>query len=288
MQCTNNLKQLGLAAHNFHDTYKRMPPGYLGPTPHQPATYANQNLGVIAYLLPYMEQEQIQDRIPEISWVNGRPYFDVENLDGGPWWGNGNSWAIAQTRINALICPSTDPYQNPAGTGALLNTYPTGTNVGTLQIAYFPIGGGGDNIGRTNYVGCAGGLGNIPGGWEFYEGVFSNRTKNGFQHIQDGTSSTLFFGEAIGGFDQTGPSSWRRNYAHSWMGSGALPVAWGLPSDGQRGGWYQFDSEHPGVVQFCFADGSVQSVRKNVDDTTFRHLGAMADGFVVDSDAYSN
>ena len=285
MQCQNNLKQLGLAAHNFHDTYKTMPPGYLGPIPHRSATYQNQNLGVIAYLLPYMEQDNIQDRIPDISWVNGQPYFKVDNLNGGSWWSNGNAWAVAQTRLNSVICPSTDPYMNTVGTGALLNTYPVGTNSGTLQIAYFPLGGGGANIGRTNYLGCAGGLGNIPGGWQFWEGVFGNRSINGFAHVQDGTSSTLFFGEAIGGYRRSG-NLWIRDYSHSWIGSGAMPVAWGLASNGQKGGWYQFDSEHPGVVQFCFADGSVHGVSKIVDSATFRQLGAMRDGFVIDTDAY--
>jgi prepilin-type N-terminal cleavage/methylation domain-containing protein/prepilin-type processing-associated H-X9-DG protein len=285
MQCQNNLKQLGLSAHNFHDSFNRFPPGYLGPIPHQNATYANQNLGVIAYLLPYMEQENIQKQIPDLSWVNGNPYWEVTNLNGGAWWGNGSSWAVAQTRINSLLCPSTNAYLNQTGTGALLNTYPVGTNSGTLQIAYFSMGGGGQDLGRTNYLGCAGGLGNIPGGWLFYEGVFSNRTQNGFQHILDGTSSTLFFGEAIGGYQKSG-LKWIRNYSHSWMGSGAMPVAWGLAGNGQKGGWYQFDSEHPGVVQFCFADGSVHGVRTEIDGTTFRHLGAMKDGFVVEADQW--
>ncbi|MCO6455031.1 MAG: DUF1559 domain-containing protein [Pirellulaceae bacterium] len=289
MQCQNNLKQLGLAAHNFHDTNNMFPPGYLGPIPHGPATYTNQNLGVVSYLLPFMEQQPIQDRYPKFSdWydpANVRPWMLVDNLNGGPWWGEGNSWAVAQTRINSMLCPSTNAYLNTVGTGALMNVYPVGTNTGTLQIAYFPLGGGGDTIGRSNYLGCAGGLGNIPGGWLFYEGIFGNRTKNGFQHVLDGTSSTLFFGEAIGGYRRSG-AKWVRDYSHCWIGSGVMPVAWGLATNGNKGGWYQYDSEHPGVVQFCFADGSVHGVSRSVDATTFRHLGAMKDGFVVDSESY--
>ncbi|MEC8509572.1 MAG: DUF1559 domain-containing protein, partial [Planctomycetota bacterium] len=66
-QCANNLKQIGLAAHNFHSTHKHMPPGYLGEDPLSPSfplwRFRAQNVGVLTFLLPFMEQQNMFDRI---------------------------------------------------------------------------------------------------------------------------------------------------------------------------------------------------------------------------------
>src|SRR5438132_10014134 len=57
MTCANNIKQLGVAAHNFHDVFGRLPPGYLGPQPHDNWNNHqsdNQYVGLLANLLPYV------------------------------------------------------------------------------------------------------------------------------------------------------------------------------------------------------------------------------------------
>ena len=68
-QCANNLKQIGLAAHNFHSTHKHMPPGYLGEDPLSPSfnvfRYRAQNVGLLTFLLPFMEQQNMFDRISQ-------------------------------------------------------------------------------------------------------------------------------------------------------------------------------------------------------------------------------
>jgi prepilin-type N-terminal cleavage/methylation domain-containing protein len=65
-QCTNNLKQIALATHNFHDTYKVFPPGLLGmrvgPNPH-PGPSLDQGIGVLPFLMPFMELNNVRDRI---------------------------------------------------------------------------------------------------------------------------------------------------------------------------------------------------------------------------------
>src|SRR5688500_18971423 len=63
MSCQNNLKQIGLAAHNFESAHGHLPPGTLGPPPGMPPSHPNifsyQHLGVLAILLPYVEQENL-------------------------------------------------------------------------------------------------------------------------------------------------------------------------------------------------------------------------------------
>src|SRR5438874_5358786 len=61
MSCSNNLHQLGLAAHNYASANGKLPPGNLGeyPDPGATATYGKQYLGVMAYMLPYVEQKAI-------------------------------------------------------------------------------------------------------------------------------------------------------------------------------------------------------------------------------------
>src|SRR5262245_24967297 len=61
--CANNLKQLGLACHNYDSAHGRLPPGYLGPIPNEryldPNSDRIQNVGLLVYLLPYVEQDTL-------------------------------------------------------------------------------------------------------------------------------------------------------------------------------------------------------------------------------------
>ena len=159
-------------------------------------------------------------------------------------------------------------------------------------MAYFP---GQSPLGRTNYLGVAGGLGYIPNDgtlvpnatWLFYEGAYTNRSKNNMGALLDGTSNVLAFGETIGG--RLGQTK-QLEFSHSWMGAGAMPVAWGLVLNGafpDRGNWYQFSSEHPNMVQFAKADGSVNNILFTVNNRQFRYAAAMRDGFQVTDDAIS-
>src|SRR5262249_11825670 len=63
-ECANNLRQIALASHAYPATRKKLPPGYLGPTPEAdpavgPPQLKNQFVGLLVFLLPYMEQENL-------------------------------------------------------------------------------------------------------------------------------------------------------------------------------------------------------------------------------------
>ncbi len=265
-ECASQLRQLGLAAHNFHSSFDRLPPGYLGPVPPVKAgggePILDQFIGVIPYLLPYLEAGSVQEQIG----VD----MHVEHHVPDGWWRDPPTWAIAQARISVLICPSDDPYESDEGTFVALHTYddpPAG--LVRFDAMFILNANGGNALGRTNYVGCAGGMGR-PNNfyWDQYRGPLTNRSKVKMANIVDGTSNTLFFGEAVGGH-QGGA----RLYSHSWMGSGTLPLAWGL----ENRDYNRFSSWHPGVVQFCLADGSVRSVSTGIDTDALIQLGGIRD-----------
>src|SRR5262245_5634334 len=94
MACSNNLKQLGLACHNYESSHGRLPPGYLGPMPNEREYGADvdqlQHAGLLVYLLPYIEQDAISRQLQ----------IDLDTRRTGPaWYTNLTNWQLAQTRI---------------------------------------------------------------------------------------------------------------------------------------------------------------------------------------------
>src|SRR5688500_9373803 len=72
MACTNNLKNLGLALHHYHDVYRTFPPGAVGPlTPMFPQYAALKHHGLGTFLLPYLEQQALGDQYDwSVSWFD--------------------------------------------------------------------------------------------------------------------------------------------------------------------------------------------------------------------------
>jgi prepilin-type N-terminal cleavage/methylation domain-containing protein len=273
--CTNNLKQIGLAAQGYDSLNGRLPPGYLGTYPNLAATldFAEQNVGVLAYLLPQLEQDNVYQQM-----LSGMPtdYLSVNAVYPG-WWNYQSTWNAAQARIKTFLCPSDNPYE--AQTGLLVGFHVwSGPGYYAVDAGYFSPWA---NLGLTDYVGVAGVYG--MAGSAGQQGVFDNRSQISLTQVSsaDGTSNTLMFGEALGDSD-TGT----RNYANTWMGFGALTSASGTPT-GAASGWFSFTSHHPGAVLFCFADGSVHPIRKDIttnpDYTTFLNLSTWCDDQPVDS-----
>ncbi len=311
MQCSNRLKQLGLAAHNFHDVYHRFPPGFEGHLtpdrsrieysngPGAPGYWDNPWLGTHAYLLPYMEQQTIADKI--MVEFNPQKFKDDPAMPTvpsvmRPWWNDltppDTTWFIAKTRLPMLICPSTNPYNANSATFILLQT----DNQNVLHGGTFGIGA---NLGATNYISCGGGFGTVPGsGWDKYRGIFGNRTTYKFGDVLDGTSNTILFGEGGLGKTWTRPNvnasfTAEQKYNYGWIGIGAMPTAWGLWSNPDPAsltwghqGWWMYGAEHSGgLVQFAWADGAVRGLTVNVARSPFIYVSGMKDGRRVELDA---
>jgi prepilin-type N-terminal cleavage/methylation domain-containing protein/prepilin-type processing-associated H-X9-DG protein len=274
MKCQNNLKQLGIAAHGYASANGVLPPGYLGPKPNIHYTLptvvagwdSGQFLGALVFLLPHIEQENVFRQM--------KTNMSVDVVAPG-WWAADS--LVAQYRIPSFQCPSdpiTDASQVTIGTAGLFHTHSNYSTTGVGPVgngAVISIYGNTVPLGRTNYAGVSGANGTDassaspsdgPGvNLTIYEGIFFNRSRVKIEGIGDGTSNTLMFGEGHGGV-----SVGARDYQWSWIGVGSVGTKFGLAPGGGgpsavNGQWSCFSSSHTGITNFCFADGSVRSLR---------------------------
>jgi prepilin-type N-terminal cleavage/methylation domain-containing protein/prepilin-type processing-associated H-X9-DG protein len=320
-QCTNNLKQLGLAVHNYVSQNSVLPMQTLYPTAQFDSWGWSYGWGLS--LLPHMEQQ---------------PAFNAFNFSLGIF-GNGSGFTyqhgndtVTQMQIAAFICPSDGQKRMPAS----------------------PYGG-------TSYVGNYGGPGQfaaagqpaafsgtiIPNGWTTYKDI----GPIGIEAIRDGTSNTAMYSERLLGIvgsptvtlnstdakraifnvaagssgantGATGanlliaackslpgstPSVRSDGNGYTWFAGYPWHIAVnaythvGAPNStscnntSDQGGWLSFtgplgsappNSNHPGGVNMCMADGSVRFVKDSVAPSTFWAIGTRNGGEVVSADSY--
>ncbi|MCA9176080.1 MAG: DUF1559 domain-containing protein [Planctomycetales bacterium] len=284
MSCSNNLKQIGLAIHNFHDTRRRFPAGSIGGNaPGMPDEipywdgmktdkHGFQAIGLIPQIMPFMELDNIHDQF-ELFLT------DPEKVTQ-EWFMNANTWNLAKTKLSVTVCPSAN-LATADGVCVFLQLYDDVdlTQFGAQALWVSNGSAGAVELGRTNYLPIGGGFGNVrfSNPWSEYQGIFGNRTMNSMEDIQDGTTNTLMLGEALGG-PKVGLYANSINW--SWMGGGPLPGVYGLD---KRPDWVQFGSEHAGgTVQFCNADASVHAVPVTVEDVELIFATSMAEGRPTD------
>jgi prepilin-type N-terminal cleavage/methylation domain-containing protein/prepilin-type processing-associated H-X9-DG protein len=334
--CANNLKQISLAAHNYESAYGYLPPGGNispnskndplpagrgdGPGSYYPPEAQGPYIGVLPYLLPYVEQDNLYKLIPQGyfqsnttlgAWCyNVPPYgygdkYDFQVPNGYPTAQGENGTAYphwADAHVKTFECPSDNPYTTIS------------PDLGGVMDFVFTLSGGaagdyvwdwpnfGHEMGASNYVANAGYLGPDPGDTtparkafaSQYGGPYYPNSKTKMTDISDGTSNTIAFGETLAGTSDV------RNFRLTWMGAGSMPTFAGLPAS-QR---YdptpgvsiaqhvrEFSSRHGGgIVQFGYCDGSVRSIRSGIVATnpptaqylTFIAASGMRDGQIVD------
>jgi prepilin-type N-terminal cleavage/methylation domain-containing protein/prepilin-type processing-associated H-X9-DG protein len=303
--CQNNLHQIALAAHNYDSAYGRLPPGidtqmvgplvYLLPYLEQDAVYSNFSFRPSLYVLFYQDPNNRPpstgtDVIPPAPTPTGRygtqGEFKVFQCPAAP---DGAS-EVTKYMYNQIHSPPAVPNVdcnpgsscNPKANGAVGSSAP-----GRLV------------LGHTNYLGVGGDF-RAPQ----WQALFHYNSKNSIGRVPDGTSNTIFFGEAWGGYvDWAGgggiPSGWTGwSWAggFQWMSFGSCPNPVNAnccpnpdnpncPSGSQyRGlGPPEFGSLHPGNrFNIAFADGSVHYLATDMDFPLFRALVGFADGQLVD------
>jgi prepilin-type N-terminal cleavage/methylation domain-containing protein len=306
LRCSNNLKQIGLALHNHHDTVGHFPAGY--------SVAGTDNLemggfGGFVHLLPYLEQDALFAR-----WDFDRKWYEPPNS------------ALVPTPLKVLYCPS-----NRSG--------------GLISMAFLiPIAGRPlPDLAPTDYLLCKGANAALcehnqipPAG----RGAFDVNTKTTFADITDGTSQTFAAGEGAGSnpryrlrrfwpdttpatglfpgqrpyIDQSwsgGPAATTELHTTGLMGGSFLGITAlrggqadpfdepmnrplvlpafdynnGCVNSGTAPGTYDttggFRSVHPGGCFFLFCDGGVRFVREGLRPDVYRTLSTIAGGEVV-------
>jgi prepilin-type N-terminal cleavage/methylation domain-containing protein len=287
-QCRNNLKQLGLALHNYHDAFDQFPCGaitttFRNPPPNvqgwkprleaQNATGAGlQGTSWMFLILPYVDQATLQNQ-----W----------NIDVNV---RGNS-ALAQTDIPAFYCPTRRSGIRPEDTAMQISGFTKGGNdyggcVGSGNASW-----DGDNphgiLGHTGIPGASstGWLGHHGSGSNAQLGIIFPNSSTKFRDVDDGSSNTIITGE----MQRLGASGTTTRSEDGWAtgGIGTLFTTDGPSDDGgatgiNRGHYESPGSDHEGGAHFGLADGSVRFIGENVDQETFERLGSASEGLSVD------
>jgi prepilin-type N-terminal cleavage/methylation domain-containing protein/prepilin-type processing-associated H-X9-DG protein len=259
-QCQNNLKQIGLALHNYHDRMNGFPAGYydLGPWPDDDA---GPGWGWAAYLLDDVEQGNLQRQIN----------YSVNVGDGAP-----PTPAVRATFLKVFWCPAD----------RMVGTF-TATDGGSQSWV----------LAHGNYVACNGNDGVDDNSTPPHTGAFVRATR-GFRvaDITDGLSSTFFVGErcttmSLSTWAGVIPGAQVPSVRSPGDFSGASALILGhcgphLPNDNIVTDAEAMSSAHTGGVQFLFGDGSVHMISNGIGQVVYDALATRAGGEVVDGSAY--
>jgi len=310
MQCVNNLKQIGIALHSYHDAVSVLPFAMgartFPPRGPKPLLWGCDNTTASAMLLPFLEQNVIYNAIN----------YQIDNCLNGDIGGQPfpNTYRAANqtsssTKIAMFLCPS-EPLDPPLDAGYSFTNYLC--NFGTSWVH-----------------------------WNVTDGPFYIISKTTLAQITDGTSQTAAYSEhafgpnpplsspsqvdrLTGGFVRPTNSSQSQADLEQWCSQpsppGSIPYSlgafeWMLWNEGYRHvfapnhhwcsegwdptchvygvcqGWASRllnppTSHHPGGVNVLFLDGSVHFVKETIDSATWRALGTRQGGEVISASAY--
>lgn len=308
-QCQNNLKQLGLAAHNFESAYKKLPPGQIFTTDAYNPLSRMDNLtllGQIVYLLPYMEQNAVYQPFGQNLAMDAN---DFQTWPASPVVKRGNYWnfaainTITNTRLPTLYCPSdqADDARKVGGSSAfslwIIRT-PAGPTYGGFYMNDVPSDPITSMHWCTNYLGCVGRLattgaalgltGTNAAEVDNFAGLFAMNKQMTFGSCQDGLSNTILFGEVTGNFNN-GNTGAGRNLSFTWL-CGPMGTHWNTRPIGGTTAYQRppledlkFSSRHAGgVIQYTLGDGAVKTLPRTLDVEVMLRLGGRSDGLTVD------
>jgi prepilin-type N-terminal cleavage/methylation domain-containing protein len=230
LQCANNLKQLGLAMHNYHASLNCFPPGFMVRGQLGSDTPGGWAWGV--FLMPYIEQSPLRDRLSPAKCTLEQVVNDPALLP------------MLQADLAVFRCPSSRI--------GLLRTHQGAPN---------------PKVASANYT-CCRGFYNFSGTTHLTKrnnGVFYGESATRIQDVSDGTSNTFALGERTAfGANLNNDASWP-----SWCGpggGGAMNTVSSSVSNplNDPASNHAFSSQHPGGAAFCFVDGSIHFISETI------------------------
>jgi type II secretory pathway pseudopilin PulG len=277
--CANNLKQVGLAAHTYHDAHNSFPPGAVGPlTPAFPQYSQLKHHGLGTYLLPYLEQPALAGRYRwDVSWFDP-PNQPVVNTQLKIWQcPSAEANRVQDRSLPTVTPPPAEPFNGTAACGDYAGM--SVVDAGLVRAGLIaPPGGARDDRGH-------------------YEGVFPPNRPRCLNDIPDGTSNTILVAECAGR-----PQLWRGRgqVPNLWLSGGpwaSRNLLWcrGATPDGTAffGSCavnctndrevYGF---HPGGANVVFAEGSVRFLGADISIRVFANLVTRDGGEVVSDTEY--
>jgi len=218
-QCRNNLKQIGLAMHNYHDVYLTFPAGWS-------VDGTNFNLQYWALsILPYMDQANVYNQ-----WDHNVPNLDQAAAFGHSATGLATNQQLAQSVIPGFLCPSNPNQKTVESYGlysAITTTSPIDLTWTSARNDYSAVSGVRGSFADFAYPAGQGGD---------RHGILSGDGWEKIRNITDGTSNTLLVAERTGGrtiYDNGAPSDqW-----NDWAGATGLGLPTTLLQDYQGGDW---------------------------------------------------
>lgn len=267
-QCRNNLKQIGIALHNYHDQAGSFPPGTI---------FGDQDYGWATFLLPSLDQANLYNQFDFNNYgsvITSNSVYTERSLPLVP--------GVTDTVLPAFLCP----------TNSMLTRSPIRPGAGS------PSGASLGGFGRTDYKGCLGSGGAAITG--MFGKIKATYRPTRIRDVLDGTSNTFAVGEGYTKFARAidGPTHPNVGDFPVWIGTNnqhqnviAETSVAHIPNGGAALAvtvLNQFDdcfaSLHTGGVMFLFADGSVRFISDNINMQTYSYLGDKADGNVANSE----
>lgn len=264
VSCKNNMRQIGIATHNYHDVHRSFPPGWIGATAGiGNDVEGNNGFGWGTMTLPYLEQSTLYNQLNfQVSIIN------PVNLP------------LLAHSLSVFRCPS-DPQptvwemEQEGSPGNVLADLATANYVGVF--------GSGDNQrGGRELHDCEGFIGQCTG-----NGMFFHNSRIKMRDITDGTSNTLAIGER-----RTFPLGVSTAHYSTW--SGVVPEGeetfariLGLTDHNPNSNnstmphLDDFSSAHEGGAHFVFADGHIRFISENIDNNLYQWLSTRSNGEVV-------
>jgi len=271
-QCVNNLKQIGLAMHNYHSTHDTFPPGYVSlvQTTESNSNEVGPGWARVTLILNNLDQASIYNAANFIV-----PITDPASV------------TVRTVRLSGFLYPSSAGRDGPV-------TLTNADSGGTVLV---------NDLSPGPYVGRAGQL-EVDDYAHMNNVMFFRNSRLGLRDITDGSSTTLMTGERsrnLADATWVGAIPTARVYTNpAWKNTDCEPanvMVLGHTGPSPNHGWVDvpndkaagpddFWSLHPGGCNLLFGDGSVRFIKETVNPRIFSFLSTRARGEVIGSDQF--